>query len=164
MFNKVLGLLGKWCHNIKWVWLYFFRGHWMWGGCAGLLMLWVLLPACETPVHAAAPSSPAAASAQRSRPPAAATEHNRSAFHRGAELPPFLLLPTSTPAMCLHPGSGPWQPWITSLLCHHAAWGPKKWEPLLQPLCPFGGHGLLLFSLFLLQLQLLICTLGPRQT
>ena len=28
----------------------------MWGACAVLLMLWVLLPAHETPVHAAAPS------------------------------------------------------------------------------------------------------------
>ena len=27
MFNKVIGLLGKWCHNSKWGWLCPFKGH-----------------------------------------------------------------------------------------------------------------------------------------
>ena len=29
MFNKVIGLLGKWCHHSKWHWLYpFINNHW----------------------------------------------------------------------------------------------------------------------------------------
>ena len=43
MFNKVIGLLGKWCHNSKWGWLYSFNNE-----CQFHFFVQKLISTCNT--------------------------------------------------------------------------------------------------------------------